>query len=470
MLFGRTLYGGALYPRQVTAAGSAACVASVTATASSTRYVAGDAVAVASVAPSSAVRIVLPTSPQIEGRATVSGAPLASFALHGAAAGAAAVSGLAQAAFSPAGAVTAPAEVTGSIIRTIRYPLGGTRADCFATLEAGTAVYVLAYPEPGIVTARVFGTYWEVGGGESQPEASPTGSAQHVKHVGSTAWCTAQPVAAARVEAFAQGGAAATASADPDALHTTAAGIRLWATRGSTTAMVTASAVPYVYGVELAVARVTVTGTANTLRAAFGVATPRALLSADSERVYPEVASVAVSSSAAASGVGITAARGVAQVSATGGAVAAARVTATGFGGATGGATPVAQVIRLDLWPGMSSAGGVGSVDMFRQAHAGGQPGEVTAAPTASARLDSLAAGNATGGAMATAAGVFHPKIDAAGTVDATSSCSGFNVVNEAAQRLSARALRVGAQDRTVFTPSAARTVRLAGVTRRVAA
>jgi hypothetical protein len=432
--------------------------------------VAGVASARVTVSPAPALRTAVAASPQIEGKATVSGAALASFALRGVASATAAVSGLAQAAFNPAGSVTASAEVTGSIIRTIRYPLSGARADCYATLEADAAVYVLAYPEPAFVIARVFGTYWEVGHGESNVEVSPVGDAQRIKHAAGTAFCVAQPTAAAQVDAFAHGEVTATAEIDADALYTSAAGIRYWAARGAATAVVTASAEPYVYGVELVVVRATVTGTANALRAAFGVATARALLSAEAERVYPDVASVTVNSSASATGAAITAARGTAQVSATGAATATARVNAAAGGAATGVATPTAQVIWLNVSPAPAFAVASGVATCHRAAVATGQPSVATVTPIAAARLSVRAAGNAAGNATGAADGVFHPKIEASGTVDVTSSCSGFNTVNEATQQLSTRIVRVGIQSRTVFTPFAARMVRPAGVTRRVAA
>lgn len=467
MLYGRTLFGGALNPRQVTAAGSAVCVAGAQAQANAALRTGAGAFATASVATGVALRTVLPATTHPVGVAVAQAAQaLVDFSFGGAAAAGGVGQGRAQAEFSLAGGALSALSATGRITRTIRYPVA-TRFRCFAGVEAGAVVYVLADLDQADCRATPFGTYWEVGYGQAPGVATPAAGAQQTLQAAGHVAGGALAAAAAQVDSFAAGESRVSADADPDSLHT-ASGVRYWSARAVCPAIASFEATPYVYSVALAVGRAWLVAGAQARRAARVSAVPRAVGSGHCELVLPEQGTAVIHSDAQGAVVATLSAKARTQVGAAGAAEAGARVVYGAGGEARASGVAESNVVWLTTsGTARPFAGGQGRC--HRASLCAGQA-TVIAFSTPGARKSAAGRGQSVGLSAPTGQGIFHPKIDAQGSAQAVAQVTGSNTTNEAAQRLSTRVVRVGAGDRLQIVPRSLRLVQSAGQVRRVAA
>lgn len=467
MLYGRTLFGGPLYPRQVTAAGSAVCSAEIAATATSALRSAAGVFGLTTVATAEALRtaVAAPVVPQ--GMCDVQDAVAhVEFRPGALPVATAAVQGRAEVEFFLAGTLAAAGVATGKIIRMIRYPVA-TQFWCLATVEAEGTVYALGDPERAWGIARPFGTYWFVSKGEVA--ASGVGAADGQRHRAGAIAVQAGALVqgTARVDGNASGAVAAEAAGDPDALLEVG-GVRYWSARGGALASAEPTAGAYVYTVALAVARALPTADAVARRAAKAGAICTANGTGSMERVLPQEGSVVIDSSAQGTASARAFANASASAAATGASAAAAEVEFLASGGATASAGGVSNVVWLEIKASATSTGSVVG-GAIRHRFGGGQ---VLAFPTVvgAARLASFSGGQSAGLAMGTAVGGLHPKIPATGAAQAEAQVSGFNTVNEATQRLSTRVIWVGADVRLLIVPRSPRLVTAAGQLRRMAA
>ena len=487
MLFGRTLYGGALLPRQYIAEGAVTCTASVTASPHpASRPAKGTAAGIAAVQATATRR-------KIPGAATAATATVLPLGARsdrrpGAlAAGTATAAALPRAAFNGFVGASATTAASRSIERRtpVRYNAPLVAA---ASGVADGDLYTLAWPSPAQASARVFGTHWFVGQIDCAIAALVTADAQRVKTAQGEAVCSATGQAAVRGDLYGLatpiGGVA---GLDLDPLQTVE-GVRYWDARGVVQGVFTGSAAPYIYSVALSVGRAALAVVPNLRRMAQTHVVAAAALRCDAQIVVPELGQLTVESDAVASVSARIAAFGVAQVEATGAGAATPLLEAAGAGDTAGAANAGVNVVELAV-RGAIQAGAGATGKPVREARALGAVG-VTA--QAAGRGTSILSGatSAVGLVQATGAGDFHPKLPVSGQVEGVATpdaqyrmafrMSGMaigeaspwavNLVNDARQPLASRRVDVGAEPRLVTVVATSRTLEIQTAARRMAA
>lgn len=468
MLYGRTLFGGALYPRQVTAAGSVACSASVSVSAAAAFRDGSGTFATATVASGTGVRNVLPVALAARASVATPGTARVDFALAAVSSGESNSSGAARVDFSALADAVALAGAAGKIIRTIpqRIP---SRANAYALPEAEPQVCVYVAPARVMCYANPFATYWYVGRGDCVAQAGGEVAAAIIRAASCEAVGSAGLAGMSRADTKSAGALRGQALAGVDPL-TTVAGIRYWDANAEPVGEALLSGEAYTYSVAPAVGRATVVGGANSRRAASGTARCFGGARGSMERVQPEYASVTVQSRAEGGAHAHLGALAQARTDVTGAAAAGAKADLAARGVSAGAAAGVSNVIWLASPAGQAAASGVtGKANAFRERVAtGAAPGG--ASMTGTGVVAALLAGHTRGLAHPVADGGYHPKIAAAGTTVGGAVVVGTNRTNDADQRLSTRVVAVTGERRSLSITEPPRLIAVAGAARRLAA
>lgn len=467
MLYGRTLFGAALYPRQVTAGGIASASASVSAQQLVHREATGVACFGNAAIEPTGVRNVLPVPGTSTGVCSVASAKaVAEFRPPVATHGAAAVAGTATCDFFGTADSSTLARPTAWVQRTAR-TLPASKAVARATIEPDAAVYVLADPEPIRAKATVFGTHWFVGRGEATPNALPAADGQIQIPASGTAPASGSPVAAAAIDCLVAGVCRAQVEIDSDPLIESG-GIEYWSARGVAIGAVSPSADPYVFTVALAVGRGKPSGEANAHRAAKGKAVAHARGAGDMQRVVPESAQVVVGAKASAAASASRSTVGTVVVDAVGAFQARATVHAFTKAHASGAATGRLFQTEVRIVGSVGATASV-AVDACRLRPASGAVA-VLSSSAARGRYRAVGAGTSVCPASGVADGIFHPKILVSGLAEAVALANGTNRVNESTQPLSSRVVTVGSDSRQILVNPSPRLVAVGGYSRQMAA
>ena len=489
MLFGRTLFGGALYPRQVTAGGTAVCGATSAAKATAALRDGSGAFATATVAAGTGVRNVLPVPVAVLPVATVTGKALAQLRGYASPSCTAAVQGRARCDFEAKAESLAVAVGAAAIIRTIvqRIP---SRLSGLATLEGEAQVYVYVSPARVMCYANPFGTHWFVGRGAAAAQASAQCAAAIIRAAAGGCSAAVAPVIGARFDGTSSGAVGASADAIVDPLLT-AAGVRYWDALGLSVGRATLAAAAYTYSVALAVGRAHIQGVANSHRAARSHARGFGEARGSMERVQPEYASVTIRSSATGGGLAHLAALAKAAtsvqgaVSATPKKDAAARgrvdVVATGGSGAVWLAAPAgtatglaasgqAKPLRRTFSHGSTSGAALWAATARTHARPTAQAVGVTTLTAAPQLRDKTLASGSVGPQAEVHALDTRMAQRAAGAAQGVALPEATNRTNNAAQQLSSRVIQVGGEARTVPVTESRRAISVQGAPRLLAA
>lgn len=195
MLFGRSLFAGALVAGLVSASGAAFCSASISgaAQASFLGETTGAATATAS---ADALRSVTAVAVVADTVAKAFGASLVQFHPAGVASAAATCAAAPFGSFFGASDAYVTADARATAFRRFRF-WALSPAKCVATGEAESYSYVYAYGLTALGKATAFGTTYHVGIGLSGAEATGVGAATRTVGVKQTAIATAHAIAAA---------------------------------------------------------------------------------------------------------------------------------------------------------------------------------------------------------------------------------------------------------------------------------
>lgn len=486
MLFGRSLYGGALYPRQVTAAGAAACGATTSAKATAAFRDGSGTFATATVASGTGVRNVLPVPVVGQGVAAISAKALAQFFLSVTPVATATVQGLPRADFFGLGDAFGTTEPLGSIIRTTRVRIPSA-ARCNAEVEPDAVVYALADPESALCYANPFGTYWYVGAGTAAAETTATASPQKAQAAEGTSLCAAAVSAAALSDTQSVGAVDVIAVLGSDPLLTSG-GVRYWDAAGHSIAHAEGQADEYVYAVALSVGFCNPSARAQAHRAARGTSLVTAKAAGYMEIVLPEYGQVHIDTAAFGAANAHFAALGKSRVSAVGASAAQASGEAKASGESRAAASATSNVVWLTANGAAVGQSGAAAV-VHRGIYASGACPQAASA-AAAGRKEAAASVTSNGLAAANGNGIFHPKVlcdgeaeakallaaayrmaeRAAGVATASALPVATNRVNDAGQRLSARVIAVGAERRSISITEPPRLITAAGAARRLAA
>lgn len=487
MLFGRSLYGGALYPRQVTAAGVVACGASASAKATAAFRDGSGTFATATVASGTGVRNVLPVPVVGQGVAAVSATALAHFFSAVAPVGAAAVQGLARADFFALGDLPAAADGTGRITRTVRV-LIPSNAKCKAEIEPDAAIYALVDPEAALCYSNPFGTYWYVGAGEGVANATLSDAPQKVRAAGGVASCVASVLATAQADTNGYGSTEAAAALTSDPVLTIA-GVRYLDAHGESVGRAEGYADEYIYAVALSVGFCHPNARAQAQRAARGVAGCTAKATGFMEIVLPEYGQVFIDTAALGAANAHFAALGKSRVSAVGASAAQASSEAKAGGESRANTDATSNVVWLTANGAANGQSGA-TASVHRGIYADGTCPQAASA-AAAGRKEAAASVTSNGLAVANGNGIFHPKVLCEGEAEAQATLAAeyrmaeraagvatalallppaANRVNGAGQRLSARVIAVGAERRSISITEPPRLITVAGAARRLAA
>lgn len=195
MLFGRSLFAGALVAGLVSASGAAFCSATISGAAQASFL--GKTVGIATAAASAdTLRSVTAVAVRAANNAKASGAALALFHPTGLASAVAACTGAPLGSFYGAATAHVTAHVSGTAFRRFRF-WALSPAKCVATGEAESYSYVYAYGAVALGKATAFGTTYHVGIGHVNAAASIVGAATRTVGVKQTAIATAHALAAA---------------------------------------------------------------------------------------------------------------------------------------------------------------------------------------------------------------------------------------------------------------------------------
>lgn len=195
MLFGRSLFAGALAAGYITVAGTAACTATAAAEAQVNYFGQGDAQAHATVA-ADALRSAVAQGIPAQGYAQVSAAPVAYFAASGVAQSVALASGAGWSQLNGYGEAQVAAIAEGSLYRRVRMPQQPV-AVATATIDGALISQVTMYGRPALARARLIGTTWHVGYGTASATAALQGEGQ--KRIGARQVALAEAHAAGRM-------------------------------------------------------------------------------------------------------------------------------------------------------------------------------------------------------------------------------------------------------------------------------
>lgn len=468
MLFGRTLYGGALYPRQVTAAGSAACSASVSAR-QKAAYLGGAGIAAtATVNGAEAIRNVLPVALPSGVAAGVSARARVDFALAASLSSGASVFGRPRVDFSALAEAVSAALGSAKIIRTIvqRIP---SRTNADATPEAQAQVYVYVSPGRVMCYANPFGTHWFVGYGACTARATGAASAAIIRAAHGGGVASGTPGGRARADMHGAGAALSAGAASVDPLLTVG-GVRYWDANAEARADALLTGAAYTYSVVLAVGRATVVDGANSHRAAAGTARCFGEARGSMERVQPEYSSVVISSRAQGGARAHVGALAKANTQVTGAATATPKVVAAGRGASGAVAAGTSNVVWLSSRAGESAAIAMAKAARAFRVCIGRGAASSSSAGAGTGRAVSQLSGTSSGLAVLAASGGLHPKVFAAGALAAEAQLTGVNKTNDSVQQLSSRVINVAREGRTIPVNEPPRVIAVQGASRRLAA
>lgn len=196
MLFGRSLFGGALVAGLVTLAGAAVCTASASGDATVLYKGRGAAQATAHVAVADALRSAIGGGHVALCEAQLAAAPSASFFVEGDARVSALAEGIAQAQFFGEGVAQGDAYAQARIFRRVRMRYQPP-AHATATGQGEVVSHLLAYGKRALARAKLFGTTYHVGRGVAAASAKLQGDAQ--KAIGARQYALAEASAAATI-------------------------------------------------------------------------------------------------------------------------------------------------------------------------------------------------------------------------------------------------------------------------------
>lgn len=471
MLFGRSLYGGALYPRQVTAGGSVAATCSVQVSEVANRKLAGGTAGLAVAAQAEAIRNVIPTSPVVSCVAGVSGSGKADFSGFADAQTTAAVAGLPRCDFLSGGEVAAGMDGAVSVERWVRV-LIPSKSVGTALGEAEGAAYVYAGAVAVSAKAFPFGTHWFIGRGVTDATATPAADVSRTLSVHGESITAALPAGDAQTELFGRGdSASASALLDSDPVIESD-GIMYRFGRGEAIPAASPSADSYVYSVMLGVGFAYPVGNGQSQRAASGQAVATASGVADTERVVPFEGAVTVGAIATGEVRAKIHVLGRAQTYTTAD-VASAHVFYLASSRAVVESEATAESLRvaLETRPGAGGGSAVAApAAASTNAMASGTSAECATGGAAKAVVRYAIFGSGSGLALPAATSALHPKIPASGEATGEAFAEGTNAVGNPDQPLSARAVSVPSGGRTIVVQSSTRTVGVGGTNRRLAA
>lgn len=486
MLFGRSLYGGALYPRQVTAAGVVACGASASAKATAAFRDGSGTFATATVASGTGVRNVLPVALAARASAATHGTARVDFALAAVSSGESNSSGAARVDFFALADAVALAGAAGKIIRTIPQRIPSS-VDTYALPEAEPQVYVYVAPARVMCYANPFATHWYVGRGDCAAQAGGEAAAAIIRAASCQAVGSAGLTGLSRADVKSAGALHGQALAGVDPL-TTVAGIRYWDANAEPVGEALLSGEAYTYSVALAVGRASARDDANSHRAAAGLARCFGEARGSMERVQPQYASVTTQSRAEGGAQAHLGALAQARTDVTGAAAAGAKADLAARGVSAGAAAGVSNVVWLTANGTVKGQSGA-TASVHRGIYAGGTCPQAAGA-AAAGRKQAAASVASNGLAAASGNGIFHPKVLCGGSATAVANLAalyrlaqraagvatagalpvGTNRVNDAGQRLSSRVIGVGAERRFISITEPPRLIAVAGAARRLAA
>ena len=215
LLFGRSLFGGALAAGFVTLAGVASCTAHATGEAQVLYNAAGVADCSASVTVE-ALRTAVAIGDSAQSVASAYAAPFAEFLLSGSAQALAQASGSGLASYRASGAAQGEAYTSGQLRRRVRMPFQPP-AKAYAWGDGAPVSHVLAFGRPAVARASLVGTTYVVGAGVARAYAELSGDGQRLlgeKQVAaSEAYASAQAVFVVGAAGVAHAHATATADA-----------------------------------------------------------------------------------------------------------------------------------------------------------------------------------------------------------------------------------------------------------------
>lgn len=470
MLFGRTLFGGALLPRQVTAEGSTVASAQAQVAESSLRRGAAGVNGTASVAQATAVRIRIPVAVATGGTALVSGAGQGAFAPGVSLSATAAVAGQSVAEYRPPASAIGTAVCQAAGFKRTRPRLPSVSL-ATAQMEGDGLVYVYADADAARARALPFATYWYVSLGEVVAAASLSGEGE----ITQKGFGAAAPTATASGEALAEfvGGGqecGPVAELDADPLQYIG-GIEHHFGRGVALASVAMSAEPCIYTVKLAVGRATLQSAPSVRRAVSASALGHATAAGDAERVIPFEGAVFIASSAQATARANSRVRGAAVIQSAAITTAVnARFSASAH--LQVNSTAQAQSLRLAIDVTPAPAGGSAEAKPAKGARIAGATGTAQGSSAAQGRAVSrLAAFGQTGGVSSPVGELsLVEKIPASGEATAAADLSGTNTVGVADQTLSTRVVAVAAGSRRLALEPSQRLIAVGGTARQLAA
>lgn len=471
MLFGRSLFGGALYPRQVTAGGVVAATSSARVVESANRKSGASAAASAVAAQASAVRVVIPTSPVVSCTSAATSTAKVNFSGFVDGHAASSVLGQARVDFTADAVALAVAGALPNPERRVRINFPSV-AQGVALGEAEGAAWVYARLAAVAAKAFTFGTHWYVGRGWAVAAASVEATATQNLNAEGHATASATPTALAQLEAYGQGVAEpAQALLDSDPILESD-GVLYRFGRSNVRAAAEPTATCYVYSVMLAVGFANVSAQAQARRAASGRTSGVALGVADTERVVPFEGAVVVGAAAHGSARAKASVLGRVRTN-TRAEVAPANIVyiVSGSVNVDSQAGAVSTRVVIETAPGTAGGTALAAPAKAANAAVGRAQATTSGAAGTGAVVARFAAIGASGGhSLPSATAALHPKIPVSGTATAEAFCEGTNVVGFADQPLGARVIRVESALRTTTVQSSTRVVAVAGFNRQLAA
>jgi len=219
MLFGRTLFAGALVAGYVTATGVGAVASAHASAAASVVYNSKGHASVSAAVEAQGLRTVLPVANVASASASVQGKALAEFFLSGSALATAIAQARATAEFFGQASVQAKATTTGVVYKRVRMRTQPP-AKAYAEGDADPQIYFLARGRTAYLRAHAVGTTDHVGRGVAQASATLSGQAEKAIGVRQDAPAFAYAEASAVTIAGAVGAGVATANGWADAAVT----------------------------------------------------------------------------------------------------------------------------------------------------------------------------------------------------------------------------------------------------------
>lgn len=389
LLFGRSLFGGALAAGFVTLAGVASCTAQAAGEAQVLYNAAGVADGSASVA-AGALRTAVAIGDSAQAVASAHAAPLAEFLLSGSAQASAQASGSSLAWYMASGVAQGEAYVSGQLRRRVRMPFQPP-AKAYAQGSGEPVSYVLAYGRPAVARASLVGTTYMVGAGVARAYAELFGDGQRLlgeKQVAAAeAWVSAQAVFVVGAAGVAH--ARATAAADA---ALTRGGVRYLDFVGSAQAQANAALsqwVVYQPQVMRAYANASVAAAVH-IRGFSGVASADARASGYMDMRYTGQVGAPAQIHAYAYGYGVRRVEGEGECTALAQGLASPQMAANLAGEAQAGATLGVSTVEFQLFAVPAQAGAHASGWAERIRIAAGAPATADASATGANQINDL--------------------------------------------------------------------------------